>query len=72
MIRKESSQKEKSTRFLKLRYSMFCNCVTGKRHFEHHMFKILKSIVIKGIGTEYFTTEAIHYISKLNVNETLD
>lgn len=40
---------------------------TGKRHFEHHMFKVLKSIVIKGIGTVHFTTEAIRYIPKPNV-----
>lgn len=44
----------------------------GKRCFENHVFEILKSIVIKGIGTEYFTTKAIHYLSKPNVNETLD
>ena len=45
---------------------------TGKRHFEYRVFEVLKSIVIKGIGTEYFTTEAIHYLSIPNVNETLD
>lgn len=45
---------------------------TGKRHFEQHVFEVLKGIVIKGIGTEYFTTEAIHYLSIPNVNETLD
>lgn len=44
----------------------------GKRCFENHVFEILKSIVIKGIGTEHFTTKAIHYLSKPNVNETLD
>ena len=44
----------------------------GKRCFENHVFEILKSVVIKGIGTEYFTTKAIHYLSKPNVNETLD
>lgn len=45
---------------------------TGKHHFEYRVFEVLKSIVIKGIGTEYFTTETIHYLSKPNVNETLD
>lgn len=44
----------------------------GKRCFESHVFEILKSIVIKGIGTEYFTTKATHYLSKPNINETLD
>lgn len=32
---------------------------TGKRHFEQHVFEVLKGIVIKGIGTEHFTTKAI-------------
>lgn len=27
---------------------------TGKRRFEHRVFEILKDIVIKGIGTDYF------------------
>lgn len=45
---------------------------TGKHYFEYRVFEVLKSIVIKGIGTEYFTTEAIHYLSIPNVNETLD
>ena len=44
----------------------------GKRCFENHVFEILKGIVKKYIGTEYFTTKAIHYLSKPNVNETLD
>lgn len=45
---------------------------TGKRHFEQHVFEVLKGIVIKGIGTEHFITGAIHYLSRPNVNETLD
>ena len=44
----------------------------GKRCFEHHVFNVLKDIVIKGIGTEYFITGSIHYLSKLNINESLD
>lgn len=44
----------------------------GKRCFEHHVFEILKGITIKGIGTEYFITSSIHYLSKPNVNESLD
>lgn len=44
----------------------------GKRYFENHVLEILKGIVIKGIGTEYFTTKTIRYLSKSNVNETLD
>lgn len=45
---------------------------TGKRHFEQHVFEVLKGIVIKGIGTEHFITGAIRYLSRPNVNETLD
>lgn len=45
---------------------------TGKRCFEHHVFEVLKGITIKGIGTEYFITGSIHYLSKPNVNESLD
>ena len=45
---------------------------TGKRCFEHHVFEVLKGIAIKGIGTEYFITGAIHYLSKLDVNESLN
>lgn len=44
----------------------------GKRCFEHHVFEVLKGITIKGIGTEYFITGAIHYLSKPDVNEALD
>lgn len=44
----------------------------GKRYFESHVFEILKGIVIKGIGTEYFATKTIRYLSKPNVNVTLD
>ena len=44
----------------------------GKCCFEHHVFEVLKGITIKGIGTEYFTTSSIHYLSKPNVNESLD
>ena len=44
----------------------------GKRYFESHVLEILKGIVIKGIGTEYFATKTIRYLSKPNVNETLD
>ena len=44
----------------------------GKRCFEHHVFEILKGITIKGIGTEHFITGSIHYLSKPNVNESLD
>lgn len=44
----------------------------GKRSFECHVFEVLKGITIKGIGTEHFITGAIHYLSKPNVNETLD
>ena len=42
---------------------------TGKRHFEQHVFEILKGITIKGIGTEHFITGSVHYLSKPNVNE---
>lgn len=45
---------------------------TGKRRFEHHVFEVLKGITIKGIGTEYFITGSIHYLSKPNINESLD
>lgn len=44
----------------------------GKRYFENHVLEILKGIVIKGIGTEYFATKTIRYLSKPNVNVTLD
>lgn len=44
----------------------------GKRCFEHHVFEVLKGITIKGIGTEYFITGSIHYLSRPNVNESLD
>lgn len=44
----------------------------GKRYFESHVLEILKGIVIKGIGTEYFATKTIRYLSKPNVNVTLD
>lgn len=44
----------------------------GKRCFEHHVFEVLKGIAIKGIGTEYFITGTIHYLSKPDVNESLD
>lgn len=44
----------------------------GKRCFEHHVFEVLKGITIKGIGTEYFITDTIHYLSKPDVNEALD
>lgn len=44
----------------------------GKRCFEHHVFEVLKGITIKGIGTEYFITGTIHYLSKPDVNELLD
>lgn len=44
----------------------------GKRCFENHVFEILKGITIKGIGAEHFITGSIHYLSKPNVNETLD
>ena len=44
----------------------------GKRYFESHVLEILKGIVIKGIGTEYFATKTIRYLPKPNVNETLD
>ena len=44
----------------------------GKRYFENHVLEILKGIVIKGIGTEYFTTKTIRYLSKPNVNVILE
>lgn len=44
----------------------------GKRYFESHVLEILKGIVIKGIGTEYFATKTIRYLSKPNVNVALD
>lgn len=44
----------------------------GKRYFENHVLEILKGIVIKGIGTEYFTTKTIRYFSKPNVNVILE
>ena len=44
----------------------------GKRCFEQHAFEVLKGITIKGIGAEHFITGSIHYLSKPNVNETLD
>ena len=44
----------------------------GKRHFEQHAFEILKSIIIKGIGTEHFITGSVYYLSKPNVDEPLD
>lgn len=44
----------------------------GKRYFENHVLEILKGIVIKGIGTEYFATKTIRYLSKPNVNVALD
>ena len=45
---------------------------TGKRHFEQHVFEVLKGIVIKGIGTEHFITGAIHYLSRPDVNKPLE
>lgn len=45
---------------------------TGKRHFEQHVFEVLKGITIKGIGTEHFITGAIHYLSKPDVNAPLE
>jgi hypothetical protein len=44
----------------------------GKRHFEQHAFEVLKGITIKGIGTEHFITGAIHYLSKPDVNASLE
>lgn len=44
----------------------------GKRYFENRVLEILKGIVIKGIGTEYFTTKTIRYLSKPNVNVILE
>ena len=45
---------------------------TGKRCFEHNVFEVLKGITIKGIGTEHFITGSIHYLSKPNINESLN
>ena len=45
---------------------------TGKRCFEQHAFEVLKGITIKGIGTGHFITGTICFLSKPNVNETLD
>jgi len=44
----------------------------GKRCFEQHVFEVLKGITIKGIGTKYFITGPIHYLSRPDVNEPLD
>ena len=40
----------------------------GKRRFENHVFEILKGIVKKYIGTEYFITNVP---SKTNVNKNI-